>query len=75
MKKVWFKGVGIGVFVVYDFVKKKIFLKNRLKWNFIIVIYVYLSGNDNGDLCLIEWWSVNFVFIVKNGYIIYLFLC
>lgn len=57
------------------FCQKKIFLKNRLKWNFITAIYVYLSGNDNGDLCSIERRSVNSVFTAKNGYIIYLFPC
>lgn len=55
--------------------KKRFFLKNRLKLNFITAIYAYLSGNDNGDLCSIERRSVNSVFTAKKGYIIYLFPC
>lgn len=74
-KQVWFKGVGIGASAAHDIAKQRFFLKNRLKLNFITAIYVYLSDNDNGDLCSIERRSVNSVFTAKNGYIKYLFLC
>lgn len=75
-KKVWFKGVGTEASAAPMILpKKRFFLKNRLKLNFITAIYVYLSGNDNGDLCSIERRSVNSVFTAKKGYIIYLFPC
>lgn len=33
-----------------------------------MVILIYKSGDDNGDLYLMEWWSVNLiVYMFKSG--------